>query len=302
MELRELETVVAVADHGSLTEAAKALSMSRSAVSHSITKLEAELGTKLFRRLPRGMAPTAAGDALLGPARRALWEVESASDAVAAVEGLLAGNLHVVAIRTFRLPLPELVAAFARLHPRVVVTVHQPQEDMTVGQLVRSGECEIGVMRVMNVPDDLHVTPIGDERSVVIMANDHPLAGHATIALKDLDGERMIAPKSGTPLRVAFDRLFTRNRLVLDVVAEAESSEMMVELARSGVGLTVASVTSRTLTVPDDARAIPLDPPLVQALGLVTRSGDLSPATAAFRDLAPGFLTGAGTNGPLPRY
>jgi DNA-binding transcriptional LysR family regulator len=145
-------------------------------------------------------------------------------------------------------------------------------------------------MRLANVPDELDVTPIGDEQLVVIVADDHPLAGRKSIALRDLDGQRVVAPPTGSPLRGAFDEPFARARVVPNVVAEADHHEMLLELARAGVGLAVASATSATLVTGRGVAAIPVDPPVVQALALVVRRGHLTPAAAEFRDLAVKLL------------
>lgn len=291
MELRALQVLVAVADHGSVARAASALHLSASAVSHNVTKLEAELGTQLFHRLPRGMALSAAGEAFLAPARRALREADAAAQAVAAVEGLVAGHLHVVALRMFTALLADAIAAFAGQHPRVMVIAHRPQGDVGVDQLVRSGECEVGVMRRIRASDELEVTALGHERLVVIVAESHPLAGRPSVTLRELGGQRFVAPPAGSPLRGEWDLLFQREQVVPDVVVEADHQELMVELARTGAVLALSSETSATPVLQRGARAIPLDPPERPELALVTRRGPLSPAAAAFRQIAVGLVT-----------
>lgn len=82
MDLRALRVVVAVTEQGSVTRAAASLHQSSSAVSHTLLALESELGVNLFHRLPRGMAPTDAGDAFVAAARRALHEAEVARRSV----------------------------------------------------------------------------------------------------------------------------------------------------------------------------------------------------------------------------
>jgi DNA-binding transcriptional LysR family regulator len=286
MELRELEAVVVVAEQGSLTRAATIMNLSVSAVSNLVKKLEVELGAQLFQRLPRGMALTAAGEALLEPARRTLWDAEAAAGAVGAVGGLLAGRVHMVGIRTFTTPFAEMVAGFVRLHPRVLITIHQPEGDVLVGQLVRSGECEIGVMRGGAVPDDLAATPIGDEEIVVIVPEGHPFRGRESVRTGELDGQPMVAPPVGSALRATFDAMFAGAHVAADVVVEAENHEMVVELARLGVGLAVTSLTSVPVIDGRVAHAVPLDPPARQGLVLVTRKGPVSPAVSAFLDFA----------------
>ena len=88
MDLRRLRLFMAVVDEGGFTRAAESEFVSQPSVSQAIRELEDELGTPLFHRVGRGVVLTAAGEALVGPARQALRDVESATAAVAAVVGL----------------------------------------------------------------------------------------------------------------------------------------------------------------------------------------------------------------------
>src|SRR5687768_14608845 len=100
MDLRRLRLFVAVADHGGFTAAAAAAHVAQPAVSLAVRELEEELGAPLFVRSRAGATLTVAGDALLGPARQALRDVEHAAEAVAAVTGLVAGHLDVASLPT----------------------------------------------------------------------------------------------------------------------------------------------------------------------------------------------------------
>src|SRR5205085_13418 len=72
MDLRQLEYVVGVVDHGGFTRAAAALHVSQPSLSHGVQTLERELGVELFHRLGRQVALTSAGEAVVGPAPHAL--------------------------------------------------------------------------------------------------------------------------------------------------------------------------------------------------------------------------------------
>ena len=72
MELRQVEHVIGVVEHGGFTRAAAALHISQPALSQSVRTLERELGSDLFVRAGRSVTLTAAGEAFLAPARRGL--------------------------------------------------------------------------------------------------------------------------------------------------------------------------------------------------------------------------------------
>src|SRR5437773_2312171 len=129
MDLRRLEMFLAVADTGTFTRAAQAVHVSQPALSQAVRELETELGTHLFDRVPRGAVLTAAGEALVGPARQALRDVETARAAVAAVAGLEAGRLDLCAIPTLAVdPMPALVGAFRVRYPKVALTLALAEE------------------------------------------------------------------------------------------------------------------------------------------------------------------------------
>src|SRR5690242_18048180 len=100
MTFRQLEYLVAVVDDGSLGRAAQRLYVSQPTLSQQIRALEAEIGGPLLERLPRGVRPTAAGEALLPPARAALAATERARRSARMVLGLEAGELEIATVGT----------------------------------------------------------------------------------------------------------------------------------------------------------------------------------------------------------
>ncbi|MBV8952441.1 MAG: LysR family transcriptional regulator, partial [Actinobacteria bacterium] len=146
MELRQVEYVVAVVDHGGFTRAASALGITQPALSQGIRTLESDLGVGLFHRVGRRVQLTSAGEAFLAPARQLLREAALVRDVVADVSEVLTGTLELVALPTLALdPLAPLVGAFRAAHPGVLVRVAEPEDGVAVAELVRSGRGEIGL-------------------------------------------------------------------------------------------------------------------------------------------------------------
>jgi len=88
MELRQVEYVVGVVEHGGFTRAATALHVTQPALSEGIARLEAELGVALFHRVGRRAVVSAAGEAFLEPARQLLRDRAVLTTSVAAVVGI----------------------------------------------------------------------------------------------------------------------------------------------------------------------------------------------------------------------
>ena len=119
MELRPVEYVCAVVDHGSFTRAAAALDVAQPSLSEGVHRLERELGVHLFERAGRTVRLTATGEALLGPARQLLRDRDAAIEAVAAVRELRSGTLDLVALPTLVAePLAGLIGRFRSTAPR----------------------------------------------------------------------------------------------------------------------------------------------------------------------------------------
>src|SRR5690348_18099408 len=120
METQLLEVFRTVARCGSITAAATALRFTQSAVSRQIATLEGELGSRVFDRLPRGVALTAEGRALLPYASQVLDGLDGARRAVADVRALGAGRLRVGAFPTAVAALvPTALASFRRAYPEI---------------------------------------------------------------------------------------------------------------------------------------------------------------------------------------
>src|SRR4051812_34312071 len=100
MDLRQLEYVVGVVDHGGFTRAATALHVAQPSLSQSVRTLERELGVELFHRVGRRAVLSAAGAAFVDGARQVLRDVATTRAAVAAVAGVEAGALDLVSLPT----------------------------------------------------------------------------------------------------------------------------------------------------------------------------------------------------------
>src|SRR5215212_7496892 len=113
MDARQLAAFLAVVEHGTVTKAAPAVHVSQPALSQTIRALEAELGTPLFHRIGRRLVLTAAGGAMVAPARQVVRDLDMARRAAADVAGLTGGTLDLAVLPTLAVdPAARLVGAF----------------------------------------------------------------------------------------------------------------------------------------------------------------------------------------------
>ena len=144
MNISQLRTFIAVIEHGSFSEAAKALGISQPAVTMQVQSLESDLGVTLLDRRYRRIDLTEAGQLLEPHARRTLAEVDSARHEIEQLSGEVGGRLedrreHDPGRRLD----PRMLGSFAAANPSVVVTVtvHDTAE---VVSAVEEGRAQLG--------------------------------------------------------------------------------------------------------------------------------------------------------------
>ena len=207
MDERRLRYFLAVVEEGGVTRAASRMHIAQPSLSQSLRALEQELGIELFVRAGRGLRLSAAGEALVGPARQTLRMMEAARAAVGEVAALASGTLQIAALATLAVdPLSELIGRFRRAHPGVVVRVREPESAAAVSTLVRAGECELGLAHLPLPRGELRTLALGTQELVVVLAPGsapgRPLREHAgRDALGRPPRERAGGQSAGRPPR-----------------------------------------------------------------------------------------------------
>ena len=177
MDRRALQYFLAVADHGTFTNAAAALHVAQPSLSQAVQGLERELGVKLFYRVKRGARLTAAGEALVGPARRTLRDFDEARDAVLNVSGLRSGRVDIVTQPHLAAdPLPQLLAPFHERYPEVAIRITDPGSSDIPGTL-HAGEAEIGLDMSPPIDPGLSVMRLPDEEVLILLPPGSPDLG-----------------------------------------------------------------------------------------------------------------------------
>ncbi len=283
MELRQIEYVVGVEEHGGFTNAARALHVTQPALSEGIARLEAELGVRLFHRVGRRAVLSAAGAAFLEPARHLLRDRNVLTASVAAVVGLEAGVFDVVALPTLAVdPLAPLVGEFRRAHPQVAVRIAQPEDATGVADRVRSGESEVGLAELPVAGAGLVSAPLVEQVLTVVVASDSPFAGRRRLTIRDLAAVPLITTPMGTSMRNLLDAAFASAGVTPDIAVETEQREAILPLVQAGAGASVLPRPVATSTSASRVVSIPLSPILRRSIGLIWRVGPVSPAARSF--------------------
>jgi DNA-binding transcriptional LysR family regulator len=237
LSIRQLEVFVALTEQGSFTRAARSLELSQSTVSGHVADLERRLGVRV--------KPTAAGAALLPPAREVLQAERSARMAVEELSGLLRGTLLVggSTIPASYL-LPGLFARFHQQHPGISLQL-VTGDSREVIEAIGNATAEVGIVGAAPRNTDLLATKVGQDSLVLIMAPGHPLASRKGISKSDLLEGPMVMREQGSGTRSATDAALTEllgSELGrLHVACEVGSTEAMKGAVRSGLGAAFVS-------------------------------------------------------------
>ncbi len=190
VSLRVLRYFVAAADHGNVTAAARALTVSQPSVSLAIAQLEAAAGTQLFvRQHSRGVALTQAGTTVLREARKLLAHVGDFADGVSGVAEETRGSLAIGCLG-YLAPryLAGLLGGFLAQYPQTDVTFRDgDQPDLIRGMV--NGELEVALTYDLMLPRPFTVEPLLDLPPYILLPARHRLAKHGAIHLREVADE-----------------------------------------------------------------------------------------------------------------
>jgi DNA-binding transcriptional LysR family regulator len=288
-DLRQLRYFVAVAEELNFTRAAERLHIAQPPLSAAIRQLETQLGVALLERTTREVKLTAAGRVLLERSRRLLADADEAFAAVRAVEKAPVGRLAIGVAPTARFGLaPELFAACASQAPGIML---YPRED-TTGVLMRelrAGRLDLVLAFCAPRDDALDRRRLRDEPAVLHVAEDHPLASRASVALADLRDETIIV--AGGPESPGY----TATVVELCRAAGFEPTtvpdpypDLGLQAVRERLGVVIYVRTAFAPQLPGSA-FVPIEPTVTLPFDLLRRPGAPSAALEAVLEVARGL-------------
>jgi molybdate transport repressor ModE-like protein len=200
LDARRLLVLRAVAHHGSLAAAARALGYTQPAVTHHVRRLEQEAGVRLITRDGRGVQLTAAGRALVARAEAIAAELTAAEAELAAVARNMAAQVRMAALPGANASLvPRTLAELHTHHPEIALLLVEagPLESWS---LLDRAECDLAISfdhpLLPGWPASRIVTvPLFDDPVLVILPAAHPLASASELPLNRLSGEPWILSK-----------------------------------------------------------------------------------------------------------
>ncbi|WP_437559189.1 LysR family transcriptional regulator [Acidithiobacillus sulfuriphilus] len=241
LTFRQIQVFAAVARHQSFTRAGQELHLSQPAVSMQIKLMEEQVGLPLFEQLGRRIYLTEAGHELARYSTAITQQLDEAAQVINDLKGLEGGHLHIAVATTGAYIAPYLLAAFARLHPQLKVSMDVTNREALLHQLA-DNEVDLAIMGRPPEELALDATAFLDNPLVVIAPPGHPLAGHPRITLQDLAEYPFIVREAGSGTRSAAERFFSKAGVSLQTSMEMSSHEAIKHAVRAGMGLGIASL------------------------------------------------------------
>lgn len=266
MDLRQLNALLAVVEHGGFSPVARALHTVQSNVSAHVARLEAELGATLIDRTTG--RPTAEGEAVLTRSARIRAELAAMASDVASLGTKVAGTARLGLIgTTARWIAPLLFEALEACHPDVRLVLVDATTTSLVPRVDR-GDLDLAVVNLPVESPDTATTPLFDEDRILLALPEHPLAAAGTVTLADLADHDLLLEPPGTAFRDELDLQAEEAGVTLTARAEVDGMRLLASLVVAGFGAAVLP-----------ASAVPPLPPGAVTRLTVVRVQDLRPRT-----------------------
>jgi LysR family hydrogen peroxide-inducible transcriptional activator len=237
MDLRQLNALVAIAEHGSFSAAADALATVQSNVSTHVKKLELELGSLLVDRATGEL--TEAGAIAVERARRVISELDALTSDVTALSQEVIGTVELGLIGTAALWLvPQILDLVPTVHPHLHLVFREATTRALDAQLA-AGDIDLGVLALPASGSEVHAVALFEEDLGLFLPRTHPLATRAVLTVADLASLPLLLPLAGSNYRDALDAAAAAADLTLHPRAELDSLRLMRSLMGEHCGFAI---------------------------------------------------------------
>ncbi|ABE37695.1 LysR, substrate-binding [Rhodopseudomonas palustris BisB5] len=256
-DLIDLRLFVNIVQSGSITRGAEASHMALASASERVSGMESLLGTPLLRRERRGVAPTAAGRALLHHARSVTLQIERMRGDLRAFSAGMRGEVRMLSNTAGLVDLvPAALRRFLTAHPNVDVDLEE-RTSMEIVQAVAEGQAEFGVIAGTADPGALDIRTLIVDRLAVLAARTHPLAAREAVGFAELLDERFVGLGAGALHDHLQQHAAQLGRRIAYRV-RLSSFEAVARLVEAGVGLAILPMSAIDRHPADDVTAIAL--------------------------------------------
>jgi DNA-binding transcriptional LysR family regulator len=269
MEIRQLEALVGIADHGTFSSAAEALGTVQSNISNRIARLESELATELVDRSTGTL--TESGGVVVERARRILSELNAIASDVSELNADIRGHVSLGMIGTAgRWIVPLLLKAQRQSYPHIALRITEGTNSVIEPQLV-NGRLDLAVLAWPVTAPELNEVDLFKEDLVLILDKTHPLAKEASVTFATLSKYELLLPFPGTPIRREIDEAAKAHGVELRPLIELDGLRTIASLTFDGHGPSILPATMLSPHLREKFTAVPIEGIAQRRVSLVTR-------------------------------
>ncbi|HZW13329.1 MAG TPA: LysR family transcriptional regulator [Noviherbaspirillum sp.] len=251
---RQLQVFLALAEHRSITAAARACHTTQPTVSMQLKELSETVGLPLYEQIGKRLHLTAAGEALVQTAHAMVDEWDRFEQTVEAMKGHTKGRLRVAVASTAKYFIPRILGTFCAQYAEIDIALQVLNRDGVVARL-RDNADDLYIMSIP--PDDLELEQHAFLANplVMIAPANHPLAKRKRIALRTLADAAFILREPGSGTRLACNAHFAERRFSPKIRLELGSNEAIKQAVRGGLGIGVVSRHALPARLEDESLA-----------------------------------------------
>ncbi len=227
-----------VAKYQNFTKAARVLGSNQPNVTHTMNRLEEQLGCVLFIRSNRGVTLTPEGELLYARVSSAAVQIQEAEEELSASATLEHGSISISATETaLNIYLSDKLRAFHEDFPRIRLRISNHSTPQAV-QAVRNGEVDFAVVSTpAEVDAPLNMVKLESFREILVGGRTFTALASQTLSLKELSAYPLISLSEESMTRAFYRQFFLEHDAVLKPDTEAATTDQMLTLVRSELGL-----------------------------------------------------------------
>lgn len=285
-DLTLLRSFLQVAESGAITVASRRLFVTQPALSRRLQQLEALIGAPLLERSRRGVELTEQGRFVERAGLDLVERWDRMRDGVRALSQLDAGIVRLGGGATaVSFLLPKAIAEFQKSHPGVLFQVIE-EGSRDVERDVLEERIELGIVTLPLHSDEFDVTPLHNDRIVLVAGKQHPLAQRKRVPVSALEGQDLVGFESPSAIRNLIDGALREAGVSVNVVMELRSIPAILRMVGATGCLAFVSHLG-VVDEPEGVRVLQVSGLKIQRGLAVIRKRDrpLSPAAGAFAKL-----------------
>ena len=281
MTILAYQVFYAVVKERSFQKAAESLNLTPSAISHTISSMEKELGFPLFVRSKQGVQLTGYGESLRPYILNVLQSEDSLQEAIAQMNGLEKGTVKIGAFNSICTTLlPQLIKSFREQHPSIEIEVYQGTYD-DVLKWIKNGTVDLGFLSISSA-GGLPIIPLFKDRLVSVMPKGTNVGGKEFVRMEDLRGKGFVSQRESTDADI--QNLLKKYDVEVQSNCHVVDDQSTIAMVESGLGICIMPSLLMS-TMRSDADIYPIEPPEYRVIGICTKKEMIiSPAVNSMRE------------------